>query len=200
MNKKILLIVTALVAVSMLVIPTVSACTYRRGRIKCMDYTAVLKPGPNPGPLPGYPKYWPSVEDPKIITSKFPPSHLNFKIVIGEDKYIEQAGDFTYDGYLLTVLIVEKNSFISTYKWTITFNEAETGIDGTLEMWLIVKYTVPFSNPFDFEWSSGGGFGTGDLRGVFINAASGTSIISDPDLGMPCVYHEGTVYNWPNWL
>jgi hypothetical protein len=197
MNRKILMLTVTLIAVSMLAIPAASACTYRQYRLKCMDYKAVILTGPPKPAFEGYPKYWPSKDDPKIITNKIPPTHLNFKMVIGDETYIQNNGDFTYDdGYLLITQIVEKKTAIWTWKWTITFNKANTGIDGTLEMWLTVKFTIPFATPFDFDWSIGGGYGTGDLRGVYIKAVAGTGTLLD--MGGVCTYHEGTVYNWPS--
>ena len=209
LNRKVLVTAVIVLAVAMLamlatpLVGTAQACGCRRRRI-CTSYIAVVKPNLMEAiPFPGYPKYWPSEENQKIVFNKCTEVMVGYKVNIGGELvdsgipgvYKIDGGttyvlgtDFTYEGTWWSVTYVDTGYWYWSVKYTITFLTA-SGIDGTLEMYAIL-------------WGQGltgkgtmHGYGTGDLRGVFVKATL-DGVVWDEDYEL-AITHVGTVCGWP---
>ena len=156
-------------------------------------FDTVLTPGTNI-PFPGYPKYWPSEEDAEILINKATENMTNYRLIIGDETYVMDT-DFTYDGIMKVRNPLAEPYVFLNVKYTYTFLPA-SGIDGALKMEANMKYWPGTdTTPPMFEGTIKG-YGTGDLRGVVVNAKPGSAVI-DPEFG-PAVTHVGKVFGWPD--
>ena len=156
-------------------------------------FDTVLVPGTHI-PFPGYPKYWPSEENPEMIFNKLTENMTNYRLVIGDETYVMDV-DFTYDGIIRVRNPIAEPYVFMNVKYTYTFLPA-SGIDGALKMEADMKYwPATETTPPVFEGTIKG-YGTGDLRGVVVKAEPGSAII-DPEFG-PALTHVGKVYGWPD--
>jgi len=188
MNKKILVIVTALLVLSMTLTPFVLAkpWTKEKNNEKFQSFFTTHTPNPLPILL-AEKSYRPSADNPNIIIVSWEESMIAYEIMIGEESYSLHE-DFEYEGNavwtaigapfgtLLGILPLGSKSNHWRIEYTYDFSAVPDGIEGTLEMLMVYN---------NGETSIRSLRGTGGLQNVQIMA---TAVLGT---------HEGIVSGWP---
>ena len=185
MNKKVLVIAVALMAVAMLATPFALAKPWDKPKNneKFQSYHVTL----GGSIVDSVKEYKPNEDNPNVIVQRWGNNIVDYEIIIGEEHHYKLGVDFEYDQkcvwiavgapfipYLGILMGSESNLWIITYEFD--FSAVPGGIDGILKMLFVYK---------DGETSIRSLWGTRDLRNVHISA---TAVLGT---------HEGTVIGWP---
>lgn len=209
MNKKILMLTITLLAVSMIAIPTVSACRNRMRKTSA-SYIVVTD-------IINTETVWekliPSEDNPQKefeiaiehptgmkvnIGGELVPSTIpDVYEIVGGTTYV-LGTDFTYEGTEYIMIDFDVYPVPDIVRFTVMYSYTflpASGIEGKINLFARCYYD------FDAGVPTGGGgkingYGTGDLRGVVVKAEWGPPIL-DPEWGVKVITHEGTIRGFP---